>query len=657
MTERSYYNWKIHIIRPGADYGLKKDIKLTARLFVPEHEERCISIGGADNDDIKINKLANRHATCIFCDPNLILRSTETFQIALKDLQKKVPMGQKLRLNLKTQGYSYKITFPNSEAHIIGKIDRPKEAIKPEGLTYLEAKHGPLRQIEEGKSCLLFKTLDNRVLKVLCNSYTGSKNVIKRFLKSAEKLSKLRDPGFIKINGIYKHSRHNLHYVIMDYVRGESLKNYLARRGVLSEEEARSIIREIAQRLIAMQKVGYCCRNLTPDNILMGEDGCIRITGFFLLKSEAQLTAAGAQMFVPKYSAPELIKDSSTVDILSDIFSLGAILYEMLIGEPPIRCSTPAQYIAYLSEARNIKVREIMEIAPDVSLDTCKLITALLTFEKTKRPGPQQVIQMLSQGVDARPWGEKNRMFSKIGGLQGEVTRTLPHDEKNPSVIIDSALDEEGFDSDLFTEENLKLLDGETDTNINININITKSKPVKARLYDDDEFGDSFEEVKDKGKGLKREEKYTIKYCLEIVTAPRSVELKKFVFSSGRPIIIGREGDFCIANDIMVSRRHASIEIVDNNCYLADMGSHNGTYMNDQEITRLKIKSGAHFTIGETTIRFYIIKEKIGAPPPLAFTDEVPETIPRPAPSAKSPAFLKTQETNSYKRKKKAGEK
>ena len=145
-----------------------------------------VSIGGAPSDYIQIKSLLESHVTCIFTDKKLILQARGDIEVVTKNLKEALTPGQRVTLSVDNV-LNYKVTFPNKTV-VIGRIEKERETLSREARQYLESKYGVLQKIQEGKSCLIYKTYDNRVLKILFPSFHGNIGVVKRFRNAAEKI-------------------------------------------------------------------------------------------------------------------------------------------------------------------------------------------------------------------------------------------------------------------------------------------------------------------------------------------------------------------------------------------------------------------------------------------------------------------------------------
>ncbi len=158
-------------------------------------------------------------------------------------------------------------------------------------------------------------------------------------------------------------------WYVLPFVRGESLRDRLDREQQLPLEDALGIARQVAGALDHAHRHGVIHRDIKPENILFHEgEAMLADFGIALAVKEAggnRLTETGLSLGTPQYMSPEQATGDRTLDARSDIYSLGAVLYEMLAGEPPVTGPTVQALIAKLLTERPTKLRVVRDTVPE----------------------------------------------------------------------------------------------------------------------------------------------------------------------------------------------------------------------------------------------------------------------------------------------------
>jgi serine/threonine-protein kinase len=187
---------------------------------------------------------------------------------------------------------------------------------------------------------------DEVAVKVLHTNLASDDTFVERFRREARAAAQLHHPNVVTIHDYGEsHGAGGFAYIVMELVRGESLRDLLRREGRLEATRAVTLMRDICAGVGAAHRRGIVHRDIKPDNIIImpaDEDSAterVKVVDFGIAKlrdmaHEATLTQAGTMVGTPFYMSPEQCKGEH-LDARADVYSLGALLYEMLAGGPP----------------------------------------------------------------------------------------------------------------------------------------------------------------------------------------------------------------------------------------------------------------------------------------------------------------------------------
>jgi serine/threonine-protein kinase len=214
-----------------------------------------------------------------------------------------------------------------------------------------------LQEIARGGMGVVYKARQlslNRIvaLKMMLPSLSTSATEVQRFRTEAEAAANLQHPNIVSIHEVGEHDGRL--YFSMDYIKGQSLAS-LIRAHPLPAENAARYLKTTAEAVHYAHRQGFLHRDLKPSNILVDETNQPRITDFGLAKrmeSDSRLTITGSVLGTPSYMSPEQAAGKSDqVGPASEVYSLGTILYELLIGRPPFQAATPMDTVLLVLNA------------------------------------------------------------------------------------------------------------------------------------------------------------------------------------------------------------------------------------------------------------------------------------------------------------------
>lgn len=200
-------------------------------------------------------------------------------------------------------------------------------------------------KIAQGGMSVVYKALDlnlNRydAVKILKPEFTSNKEILDKFKQEANAVAFLSHPNIVNIYNVG--SEGDIHYIVMEYVKGKTLKEIIKGQGKLSEEETLNYSYQIARALESAHNSNIIHRDIKPQNIMLTKDGLIKVTDFGIAKHSDSVTITNSGKIIGSahYFSPEQARGNMT-DRRSDIYSLGIVMYEMVTGQVPFDAESP----------------------------------------------------------------------------------------------------------------------------------------------------------------------------------------------------------------------------------------------------------------------------------------------------------------------------
>ncbi|NLU25835.1 MAG: Stk1 family PASTA domain-containing Ser/Thr kinase [Hungateiclostridium thermocellum] len=177
-------------------------------------------------------------------------------------------------------------------------------------------------------------------IKILKPEFINDEEFLKRFTIEAQAAASLSHPNIVSIYDVGQEN--DIHYIVMEYVNGQTLKEYLDENGALYWKDAVNIAIQICQAIEHAHKNHVVHRDIKPHNILLTKDGMLKVTDFGIARavSSSTITMAGNAIGSVHYFSPEQARGGFT-DEKSDLYSLGIVLYELLTGRVPFDGESP----------------------------------------------------------------------------------------------------------------------------------------------------------------------------------------------------------------------------------------------------------------------------------------------------------------------------
>ncbi|MFG2720250.1 Stk1 family PASTA domain-containing Ser/Thr kinase [Streptomyces sp. NPDC048416] len=209
-------------------------------------------------------------------------------------------------------------------------------------------------RIAVGGMATVYRAVDTRLdrvlaLKVMHPGLAADATFVERFIREAKSVARLAHPNVV---GVFDQGAQDQYvYLAMEYIAGCTLRDVLRERGALQPRAALDILEPVLAALGAAHRAGFVHRDMKPENVLIGDDGRVKVADFGLVRAVDSVTSTtGSVLGTVSYLAPEQI-EHGTADTRADVYACGVVLYEMLTGAKPHHGDTPAQILyAHLHE-------------------------------------------------------------------------------------------------------------------------------------------------------------------------------------------------------------------------------------------------------------------------------------------------------------------
>lgn len=184
----------------------------------------------------------------------------------------------------------------------------------------------------------------NVAVKVMHTSLAEDPEFVHRFEREAHAAAQLSNPHVVAVHDQGRDDATGVVYLVMEYVVGRTVREIMAARGALTETQALAVLDPVLQALAAAHDAGYVHRDVKPENVLIGDDGRIKVTDFGLARAivASPMSAAtqGVLIGTVAYLSPEQV-NRGFADARSDVYGAGVLLYELLTGQVPHTGETP----------------------------------------------------------------------------------------------------------------------------------------------------------------------------------------------------------------------------------------------------------------------------------------------------------------------------
>jgi serine/threonine-protein kinase len=259
------------------------------------------------------------------------------------------------------------------------------------------------------------ETLDRPVaVKVMHREMSEEADQLERFRQEARAVAKISHPNVVSVIDAGEDAGHP--YIVFEYVEGETLKQRIARVGSLEIQDALAYAIEIARGLSIAHARNMVHRDIKPQNVLIDDEGRAKLTDFGISRQLEQdgMTATGRVLGTTDYVSPEQAMGRS-VDPRSDIYSLGVVLYEMLIGQVPFHADSQV----------GVAMKHVNEELPDVQARRPELSASVaIVVERSTAKDPERRYQDVGEMIDDLSTALEVEV-ARAGSTTGEATSVL----------------------------------------------------------------------------------------------------------------------------------------------------------------------------------------------------------------------------------------
>lgn len=357
------------------------------------------------------------------------------------------------------------------------------------GATVLGNRYEILRKIGDGGMAFVYQAKDkllNRIVavKVLRPEYVDDEEFLVKFKREAEAVASLSHPNIVNVYDVGEDGK--VHYIVMEYVDGQNLKEIIQNEGRLEVYTALDITKQIAKALGEAHRNGIIHRDIKPHNILISKDArLVKVADFGIAKEAGNLTMTnfGTVMGSVHYISPEQANGKHPTSRV-DLYSLGIVLYEMIVGKVPFTDENPVSILL-----KHVKDEISFEDTGDVVVP--KSIRTLIY--RLTRKDPDQRYQTAEELIQDIEYIEKNidlnyiqdyDKFTDTGKNISDFNHRYPnpgqYNEYDDDEYYDDEYDDEYYDDDEYDDD---------------------------EYYDDPYYDEDYYEEKNKKKNNKKQKK------------------------------------------------------------------------------------------------------------------------------------------------------
>jgi uncharacterized protein (TIGR02145 family) len=310
--------------------------------------------------------------------------------------------------------------------------------------------------IGQGGMATVYLAEDNKfdtqvAIKVLNKELSHNDNIRKRFLAEAKNMFRMSHPNIIKVTDLIDDG--DTVAFVMEYVEGETLKEYLDRKGKLSDAEIKNLFSQMLDAVDYVHEQNLVHRDIKPSNFMITPKGQIKLLDFGIAKntdtqsSDYTQTGTMQNMGTPMYMSPEQIKSTKDVTLQSDIYSLGVVLWQMVMGKKPYDTNTTSTFELQMKIVQDelpstnkfwdsiIKKATAKDIGK--RFNNCMELRQILDNSTNKR-GNSEVDQTILSNNDDRTIVEEKIKVKKTTTVRKKKNSTINMDSSQKALVEDA---------------------------------------------------------------------------------------------------------------------------------------------------------------------------------------------------------------------------
>lgn len=265
----------------------------------------------------------------------------------------------------------------------------------------------------KGASGLVYLMQDSVAMEFVAVKILSGDTDDARFFREAMNATGLRHPNLVPVYDAAIERETGRRYLVMEYMPRGSLRDKLASHGPLPLDEVTTITADIAAGLAVLAQNSMVHRDVKPGNIMIGVDGTAKLSDFGIVRNmefgpDSNVTDPSEIVGTPAYMAPEQMLDSRSVDARADIYSLGAVVYEMLTGKRPHEGQSAMTILARALEHH--PPPDPRELRPDCPAPLAALVMSMMMPGADDRPADANTVLWLLAHPEKLQGGEETAL-------------------------------------------------------------------------------------------------------------------------------------------------------------------------------------------------------------------------------------------------------